>query len=163
MDQIHRILIPLCSAFLTSCRTTPNVDDAPSRALDSAAVATTIASAIRLRIPTSGPNRGAVMDERPWSELVSAPWNRLVGQALRAIDSTIFVTPPTVYTTRLNIVRVTGALDSLVVRLAVTTCRDTPRGVMFGGAGYDYVFRRAATGWKFESDRPRGSGDGRCQ
>jgi hypothetical protein len=84
------------------------------------------------------------------------------GQALRAIDSTIVVVPPTVYTTRLNIARVDVTPDSLVVRLAVTTCRDTTRGPMFGGAGYDYVFRRVATRWLFESDVARGSGDGYC-
>jgi hypothetical protein len=151
------------NALLAISIAIPSHGVAQSAALDSTAVAATIAKAIQARIPHTGPNRGAAMDERPSSQFASAPWNRLVGQALRAIDSTIFVTPPTVYTTRLNVVSVTVATDSLVVRVAVTTCRDTPRGVMFGGAGYDYVLRRTGAQWILQSDRARGNGDGVCR
>lgn len=146
-------------AILATCFSIPIVGGAQVVVLDSSAVAKSIASAIRARIPTGG----AAMDERPSSAFASAEWNRLVGQALRAIDSTILVATPTVYTTRLNIVRVAASTDSLVVHLAVTICRDTPRGVMFGGAGYDYLFRRAGTQWVFHSDAARGNGDGPCK
>jgi hypothetical protein len=140
----------------------PGTGAAQGSAIDSTSAAKAIATAIRERIPDSGENRGAAMDERPSSGNASAPWNLLVGRELKAIDSTIIVTSPTTYTTRVNIVSVDVRADSMFVRLAITQCRNTSRGVWFGGTGYDYVFRKAGVEWVLASNRARGSGDGRC-
>jgi hypothetical protein len=69
---------------------------------------------------------------------------------------------PTPYTLGVNVVSVVAAGDSLVARVAFTQCRDTARGRMFGGSSYDYVFRRADPSWRYETERVRGTGDGRC-